>query len=140
MWFPRLLKISVLFAPAKKVSVIEALLFIVWSPILCVKEEILPIIMEPVENPSMETNSKMKISNSDTPVPEFWVWLMPDPTPMVRNFSFVLPRPPGLMASGKRALDFHEAELPRRKLLLIFYYIRYIPIIPTRILMIIYTH
>ena len=58
----------------------------------CVREVTSPTTTELEENPSMETNSKMRTSNSSTPDQEFFPWPMLDPTPTEANSLSVLSR------------------------------------------------
>merc|ERR1711862_172681 len=58
-------------------------------PQLCAKVVTLPVETELVVNLSMETNSMMKTSTSDTLDLEFYPWLMLDQTPTDPNSSSV---------------------------------------------------
>ena len=95
----RLLKISAVSAPERRVSDSRDPPSTESSPTSCVKAETSPTTTELVENPSTETSSKTRTSLWSTPVQEFSPWPTLAPTPTVHNFSCVPLRHPGWMVN-----------------------------------------
>ncbi len=75
------------FVPKKKASDMRDVGSTELSPNLCSKEVTSLIIMVLEENPSMETNSMMRISKSSTTMLDYFQWLILVPTRMDPNSS-----------------------------------------------------
>jgi len=108
-------KTSVVSVLERRVSDSRDLHFTGLFPTSCVKVVTSQTTTELVENPSTEISSKMKTFNWSIPDQESSPWPMLVPTPTVRNFSCVPPRPLGWMESTLFSVQLLRAwKLSRR--------------------------